>query len=240
MAVEIRKSFHHEMDEIRAEIIRMAGLVSEGLGRGTRAFLDGDLAVADELIRADDVVDAITVDVEERCFQLLALQQPMAKDMRAIVTAIRIVPEIERTHDLLTNIMKATRRLHGKELGPKVRGLIDRMGACGHRLFLTCIDAYADEDSALADALDDMDDEMDDLHVDYIEAIFETRKEGELPLETAVQLALVGRYYERIGDHAVNIGERVHYLCTGWLPEHTGAARLAAKGREPAESPPDA
>jgi phosphate transport system protein len=74
-----------------------------------------------------------------------------------------------------------------------------------------------------------MDDAVDELHVDFIESIFETHESGEMPLQVAVQLALVGRFYERIGDHAVNVGERVRYLCTGWLPEHTGAARQAAR-----------
>jgi phosphate transport system protein len=234
--METRKSFHQEMDDIRAEIIQMAGVVIEALGRGTRAFLEGDLQVAQEIVDNDDVVDAMTIDVEERCFQLLALQQPMASDMRAIVTAIRLVPEIERVHDLLTNVMKAARRIHGSDLSPKVRGLIERMGEEAHRLFRLAIDAYVDLDIPLADALDDMDDAMDDLHVDFIEAIFETRAGNELTVPIAVQLALVGRYYERIADHAVNIGERVHYQATGWLPEHSGAARLAAQ-RAAAEAP---
>ena len=98
-----------------------------------------------------------------------------------------------------------------------------------HRLFRLAIDAYADRNEGLAAALDDMDDDVDELHADYIRAIFEVYEGGSAPLQVAVQLALVGRYYERIGDHAVNIGERVRYMVTGWLPEHTGAARLAAK-----------
>src|SRR5882762_7234930 len=113
MAVEIRKNFHNELDAIRDDVVRMAGIVTEAIARGTQAFLDGDLVTADELIQSDDVVDAMTIDIEERAFQLLALQQPMASDLRAIVTAIRIVPELERSHDLVTNIMKATRRIYG-------------------------------------------------------------------------------------------------------------------------------
>ena len=91
------------------------------------------------------------------------------------------------------------------------------------------MDAYADGDADLAGALDDMDDRLDQLHKDYIQAILEIHADVR-DVQAAVQLALVGRYYERIGDHAVNIGERVQYMVTGWLPEHTGAARL---GRRP-------
>ena len=90
------------------------------------------------------------------------------------------------------------------------------------------MDAYAEGDANLAGALDDMDDRLDQLHKDYIQAILELHADVR-DVQVAVQLALVGRYYERIGDHAVNIGERVQYMVTGWLPEHTGAARLAAR-----------
>ena len=91
------------------------------------------------------------------------------------------------------------------------------------------IDAYVEQDASLAAALDDMDDELDSIHKDYIEAIFESHHASNLGLEAAVQLAFIGRYYERIGDHAVNVGNRVEYMVTGWLPEHNGAARHQAK-----------
>ena len=91
------------------------------------------------------------------------------------------------------------------------------------------IDAYVERNASLGAALDDIDDGLDRLHRDYIEAIFESHATHHLSLQAAVQLALVGRYYERIGDHAVNIGQRVEYMVTGWLPEQTGAARLRAR-----------
>ena len=229
MATEVRKNFHHELDIVRDDLVRMAGLVEEALARATRAFLDGDLAVAEQIMQGDDAIDALALSVEEHCYQLLALQQPMASDLRALMTAIRMCAEIERSGDLVANIMKAARRIYGAEIDPKMRGLLERMGGQVHRLFRLSIDAYVDKDVGLASALDDIDDEIDDLHVDFIQSIFETRESGELPLQVAVQLALVGRFYERIGDHAVNIGERVRYMCTGWLPEHTGAARQAAR-----------
>jgi phosphate transport system protein len=229
MATDIRRNFHHELDMVRDDIVRMAGLVSEALAQATSAFLDGDLSVADDILSGDDVIDTLALDVEERCYQLLALQQPMASDLRALTTAIRLIAEIERSGDLVCNIMKAARRIYGTDIDPKMRGLLQRLGDQVHRLFRLSIDAYVDHNVGLASALDDMDDTIDELHVDFIESIFEIHESGELPLQVAVQLALVGRFYERIGDHAVNIGERVRYLCTGWLPEHTGAARQAAR-----------
>ena len=97
------------------------------------------------------------------------------------------------------------------------------------RLFRLAIDAYVEGNASLAAALDDMDDGLDLLHKEYIQAIFESHHAGFIDLQAAVQLALIGRFYERIGDHAVNIGVRVEYMVTGWLPEHTGAARLHAR-----------
>src|SRR4029079_12435175 len=141
--------------------------------------------------------------------------------------AIRMASEIERSGDLVTNTMKAARRLYGTPLDPRLRGLIEHMSDHLHRLFRLAIDAYADRNEGLAAALDDMDDDVDELHADYIRTIFEVDEGGNAPLQVAVQLALVGRYYERIGDHAVNIGERVRYMVTGWLPEHNGGAPAA-------------
>ena len=226
---DIRKSFHHDLDVIRDDIVRLASMVTEALGKATQALLDGDLATANEIIQGDDVLDTLALDIEERCYQLLALQQPMATDLRALVAAIRMVAEIERSGDLVSNIMKASRRMYGAEFDPKVRGLIARLGQEVHRLFRLSMDAYVDKNDGLAAALDDMDDSVDALHADYIQSIFESHEASAMQLQTAVQMALVGRYYERIADHAVNIGERVRYMVTGWLPEHTGAARLAAK-----------
>lgn len=226
---DIRKGFHHDLDVVRDDIVRLASMVTEALGKATQALLDGDLTTANEIIQGDDVLDTLALDIEERCYQLLALQQPMATDLRALVAAIRMVAEIERSGDLVCNIMKASRRMYGADFDPKVRGLITRLGQEVHRLFRLSIDAYVDRNDGLAAALDDMDDSVDALHADYIQSIFESHDTEAMQLQTAVQMALVGRYYERIADHAVNIGERVRYMVTGWLPEHTGAARLAAQ-----------
>ncbi|MBW3574212.1 MAG: phosphate signaling complex protein PhoU [Actinobacteria bacterium] len=238
MAVEIRKGFHQALDDVRHDIVRLAGMVTEALGKATEALLAGDLRVAEEIITNDDLLDTLTLDVEERCYQLLTLQQPMASDLRELVTAIRLVAEIERSGDLVANIMKAARRMYGTEFDPRLRGLVERLGEQVHRLFCLSIDAYVDRDESLAAAIDDMDDAVDDLHVQYIQAIFETHGQGTAALQASVQLAMVGRFYERIGDHAVNIGERVVYMVTGWLPEHGGAARLAVRATDSDKAAP--
>jgi phosphate transport system protein len=231
--VDLRKQFHEQLQEVQAANVQLGALVTEALPRATEALLAGDLGAAQELIDQDDAVDTLALAVEDQCYQLLALQQPMAGDLRAIVTAIRMTSEIERSGDLVVNIMKGSRRIYGTTIDPRLRGLIERMSEQANRLFKLAIDAYVDGDANLAAALDDMDDRLDQLHKDYIQAIFEAHADGAgLDLQAAVQLALIGRYYERIGDHAVNIGERVRYMVTGWLPEHTGALREEARSRK--------
>jgi phosphate transport system protein len=227
--IENRRSFHHELEEICTSIVRLAAMVTEAIPRGTEVLLAGDLQSARQLIEDDDAVDALALEVEEHCYAVLALQQPMAGDLRGIVTAIRLISEIERSGDLVVNIAKGARRIYGTTFEPRVRGLIEQMSEESMRLFRLAIDAYAEGNAGLAAALDDIDDRLDDLHADYIQAIFESHRGGNLTVEAGVQLALIGRYYERIGDHAVNIGNRVQYMVTGWLPEHSGAARAVAR-----------
>jgi phosphate transport system protein len=226
---EQRKTFHQELEQIGENIVRLAAMATEFIPRGTEVLLSMDLRGAQSLIEDDDILDELSIDIEDRCYHVLALQQPMASDLRAIVTAIRLTSEIERSGDLMVNVAKGTRRIYPIEFDPRVRGLIERMSEEAVRLYKVAIDAYVEQDASLAAALDDMDDELDSIHKDYIEAIFESHHASNLGLEAAVQLALIGRYYERIGDHAVNVGSRVEYMVTGWLPEHNGAARHQAK-----------
>ncbi|MFP5257080.1 MAG: phosphate signaling complex protein PhoU [Acidimicrobiia bacterium] len=235
---ESRSAFHHQLDEVHQDLIRAAGRVTELISRGTQALLDMDLDAVQGILDSDDEIDAVTLDVEERCFLILARQQPMASDMRALVTAIRLTSEIERSGDLVVNIGKAIRRLHPTPVPAALRGLLQRMSDEAVRLFRLAMDAYAEGDDRLAATLDEMDDRLDQVHKDYIQALLESCK-ADGDVQQAVQLALVGRYYERIGDHAVNIGERVRYMVTGWLPEHAGAARHRSRhsGPDPAAAP---
>lgn len=222
-----RAGFHAALDAIVRDITRMAAHVTEAVPKGTFALLDNDLTAAQEVIDADDVVDDLALEVEERCYELLVLEAPVASDMRAIITALRLVAEIERSADLMVNVCKATRRIYPTELPPSVRGLLEQMSEQAVRLFRMSMDAYTEGDASLAAALDDIDDLLDVLHADYIQTVLQWGSE-ESDIQPAVQLALIGRYYERIGDHAVNIGERVRYMVDGWLPEQTGSARLRA------------
>lgn len=212
---DLRRSFHQHLEEIRADVVRLGSLVVDAIPRGTEVLLAYDQADAEAIIERDDELDALTVSIEDRCFHLLATQQPMASDLRAIVTAIRLGSEIERSGDLVVNIVKSAGRMQGETIEPRTRGLIDRLSRESRRLFQISIDAYAEGDAAAAAALDGLDDQLDSLHRDFIHRILEASREGIIAVSAAVQLALIGRYYERIGDHAVNVGERVRYMVIG-------------------------
>jgi phosphate transport system protein len=237
---EIRKSFHQQLDDIKQDVIELAAMVVESIPRATQALLDADLAAAQAVIDYDDFLDAKSLEIDEHCLRLLALQQPMASDLRVIMTAMRLNWDLERAGDLACNICKTIRRMYGTPIEPKLRGLIVQMSEEAYRLTHLAIDAYAERNVALAAALDDMDDRLDALQRDFVIALIEQHDRSVMPLQSAVQLALVARYYERLGDHAVNIGERIQYMVTGWLPEHTGAARAEIK-KKTAETldPPD-
>jgi phosphate transport system protein len=226
---DLRTAYHHEVEEIRSQIVRLAGSVIEAIPRATSVLLDNDLEGADYLISSDDEIDARALDIEEECYRVMALQAPVAVDLRTLVAAVKIVAEIERSADLAVNICKASRRIYGHELDPRLRGLVTRMSEQARTLYTAAIDAYVEGDAAKAAAVDDMDSLLDGLQRDFIQAIFESHAAGRIDLQVAVQLAVVARFYERIGDHAVNIGERVRYIVTGWLPEHDGAARFRAR-----------
>lgn len=212
---ETRRVFHEELDAICADVIRLGALAGESIEAGTNALLSGDLSLVESVVENDWVLDDLTYGIEGRACLLLAQQQPMARDLRVIVTVLRVIHEIERIGDLMAKVAKATRRLYPSGLEPRLRGLIDRMRDQARAQLQLAIDAFADADQARAAALVDMDDVMDDLQKELFQAIFAVKSIDDAALQMAVQVALVGRYYERAGDHAVNVAERVEYMVTG-------------------------
>lgn len=232
MTDPLRSSFHDDLDAMRLEIVRMCALVTEMIPRATDAFLNNDLAAASRLIADDDQLDAISVNLDTICMRLLALQQPLATDLREIVAAIRLNPEIERSGDLVVNIAKATRRMFGTEYDPKIRGLILKMSEEAQRMFRLAGEAYDQRDVALGAALDDIDDRLDEYATDLVTLVLTDHRERALDPQTSVQMALIGRFYERVGDHAVNIGEWVRFIVEGWRPEDIGAARAITSSED--------
>jgi phosphate transport system protein len=218
---ELRKTYHQELAHARSELALLAARVVEIVPRATAVLLDGDLEAAEYIIRGDAEIDAHAVAVEEQCVQILALQAPVAGELRQVLALLKMIAEIERSADLAANICKAARRIYGHTLDPKLRGIISRMGEQAQALYTAAIEAFQENDAAKAAAVDDMDAYLDALHKQFIGAIFESQAAGHIDLQVAVQLAMVARFYERIGDHAVNMSERVLYIVTGKVPDHS-------------------
>jgi phosphate transport system protein len=220
MDKELRFEFHQELDEIRTGTARLAAGVTELVPRCTEVLLDMDLEGAEYMILGDEEYDQRSVELEERCFKAIALQAPVASDLRVLVSTIKIIADVERSADLCVNICKAARRIYGHELDAHLRGVIQKMGSQAQVLFKEATEAYLNLDGVRAAALHDMDAYLDDLQRQFIQVIFESHAAGNIDLQVAVQLAVVARFYERIGDHAVNVGDRTRYIVNGWLPDH--------------------
>ena len=219
--VETRRTFDEQIQEVRAEVVKLAVQSCEQIGAATQAFLDADLTVVDDIYDAHQEIKERVLQIEHRVYQLFALQQPMASDLRVMLAVLRILHEIELTGGLMRNVARATRRLYPRELPPRIRGIIERMGAQASVQTHLAVDAFADGDEAIASALPDMDDVMDDLQRELFRAIFSGfsgESTNEAALQMAVQLAFVGRDYERAADHAVMVGRWVEFMITGQLP----------------------
>jgi phosphate transport system protein len=206
---ETRKIFHEELAELGSDVVRLSAMASEAIQAGTGALLEFDLAAAEAVIADDRLMDALAHDMEERVYLLLARQQPMAVDLRTLVTVVRVVHELERIGDLMGNVAKATRRIYPRQLDPRLRGLIDRMREQATAQLQVATDAFAERDPLKAKALADMDDVMDDLQKELFRTIFSFPALDEAAVQLAVQVALVGRYFERIADHSVNVADGV-------------------------------
>ena len=215
---EARKEFSESLDDLRIDVIRLGALTTEAIAGATQALLDADLNEAEAVIERDDAIDSLYHSIEDRCLLVLARQQPMATDLRTIVTIMRINHELERSADLMVNVAKTTRRLYPHPLDPKVRGIIDQMGDQASNQTRVAIDAFADGDPSQAAALHDMDDAMDELGKSLFRHILSWGADSEATIQEAVQVALVARHYERVADHAVTIAERVQFMVTGTWP----------------------
>ena len=219
--VDSRRAFDEQISEVRSEVVKLAVQSCELIGGATMALLDADLGLVDQVYQAHRELGERVLQIEQRVYQLFALQQPIASDLRAMLAVLRLLSEIQLTGGLMRNVARATRRIYPREFPPRIRGIVERMGAQASIQMHLAIDAFADGDEKIAAALPDMDDVMDDLQKELFRAIFAGFSGGtvdEAALQMAVQLAFVGRDYERTADHAVMIGRWVMFMVTGTLP----------------------
>jgi phosphate transport system protein len=174
-------------------------------------LLANDTEAARELTERDSLVDQLEVDLEQVAERELLMQQPMARDMRYLVSVLRIVPELERSGDLAEHVAQRAVTGLALRLTPTVRGLLEQMGTTCVEMWRGAADAWAERDPEAAERLDVVDDRLDNLHDQLVEEL----GLADLALPDALQTTLVGRFYERLGDHAVHISERIRYLAVG-------------------------
>ncbi|OFW61891.1 MAG: phosphate transport system regulatory protein PhoU [Actinobacteria bacterium RBG_16_64_13] len=216
----MRESFHRELESLDHEIVRMGALVEQSTQMATTALIECDKELAQKVRDGDDEIDAVFLDIEKRSLTLLAQQAPVAGDLRLIVAILRVVNDLERSGDLAYNIAKLAQLEDFCQPELKaVRSLVAELGHAAAKLMGAAIDAWAAKDDQMAAGIALQDDVLDNLHAKLIERLVDLR--GEESLASAIRLAMVGRYLERIGDHAVNLSERVRYFVTG-DEEHLG------------------
>ena len=210
----MRQAFHEELSALTDSLVEMTNLVASAMSRATTALLDADLRLAESVISGDETVDLLRHEVEERAFDVMARQAPVAGDLRVIVTSLRIVSDLERMGDLALHVAQVARRRYpASAVPPELRGTILEMGQVAQRIVAKAGSVIASRDVAMARELERDDDVMDSLHLQLFTVLLD--EHWSHGMEAAIDITLCGRYYERYADHAVSVAHRVVYLVTG-------------------------
>lgn len=214
----MRVTYHEELNGVVAELIRMSGLVREAVAEATKALLDADLAIAEKCISEDEQIDQMCDDLEARCFTLLARQAPVAGELRIVVAAMRMVSDLARMGDLAAHIAKIARlRFPDHAVPQKLTSNFSRMATIAEEMVTSAGRTLSERNVLDAEKLADNDEEMDELRRNHFRVML--TEDWPYSVEAAVDVALLGRYYERIADHAVLMARRVVYIVTGAHPE---------------------
>jgi phosphate transport system protein len=232
----MRDTYHEQLEDILAELERMTRTVSTAVRRSTTALLKADIRQAEDVIAADIELDAAGEGVEEKVFELMARQAPVANELRMLVAALRMVADLERMGDLAAHVSKIARlRYPAQAIPAELHGVIEEMGAVAGRMVDSAGDVIRSRDIEAAAGLEKVDDEMDKLRSNQ----FRLMMDDSWPhgVEVAVDIALLGRYYERIADHSVSMARRVVYLVTGELPVAIGGTAAGSGAGASAPSP---
>jgi phosphate transport system protein len=194
-----------DLEDLRPQVVQIFALVGEAIAGATHALLAGDRELAKRVVEKDIVIDELVnaaVDTTET--QLLENPSLTSEDRRQLLTLLRILPEVERNGDLAEHIARRAARGLGNEMSPRSRGLIERMGEVASMIWREATDVIIDGKTEAVGAIEDIDDELDDLHVSLTAEL----TSGSMTLPVAVELALLARFYERFGDHCVNLARR--------------------------------
>lgn len=210
----MRDAFHEDLDAIDQSLVEMSELAANAMLRATKAILEADLALAEEVISEDERIDNLHHDLDNRILTLMARQQPVAGDLRTLVASIRMSSDIERMGDLAHHIAKLARmRYPACAIPPELVFIIQEMGSVAQEIVKKTTGIINSRDTKAAIELEKDDDAMDKLH----RKLFEILLDDKWPhgIETAIDMTLIGRYYERYADHAVSVARRVYFLVTG-------------------------
>ena len=214
----MRDAYHEELDALSEALVEMTRLVGSAINRATTALLDADLALAESVIVADDAVDALRDDLDRRAMDLLARQQPVASDLRVIVTTLKMSADLERMGDLARHVARAARRRFPDPAVPApLRATVVEMGQVAELLVAKVGGVIATQDVQAALELERDDDAMDRLHRDLFTALLSDAS-SPYSIEAAIDVTLCSRHYERFADHAVAVARRVVFLVTGQQP----------------------
>jgi phosphate transport system protein len=207
----VTRHFQDELGALQERLLAMGGLAEERVCESVRALADRDADLVERLLAGDEPVNELHIEVDDRCFKLLALHQPMAADLRAIVAAVKINTDLERVGDLAVNIAEAAKRYLQH---PPVKPLIDipRMGEIAEGMLRDALDAFVRRDIALAEAVLAEDDRLDALKTQIFRELLTFMLSDPSTIEPSLDLILISRHLERIGDHATNIAEDVIFM----------------------------
>jgi len=213
----MREVFQQELAEVREGLVTIAELVATSIANATRAFNTSDVALAETVIADDDRIDGLALSLDELAINILARQQPVARDLRIVVSALRISASLERMGDMSSHIAQLARYRFPEKVVPKgLRGTFKEMGRLDTEIALKLTELLRTEDMALAEEIRSDDDRIDDLHLSVFDKVLgETWKGAAVD---TVDATLASRYHERFADHAVSIAKKVQYLATGdWV-----------------------
>jgi phosphate transport system protein len=210
----MREVFQQELAEVQDRLAEIARLVAISIEKATKAFNESDVALAEEVIADDDKIDALTVELDELAITILARQQPVARDLRIVVSALRISASLERMGDMSTHISQLARyRFPDKVIPKSLRPTFAEMGAVDVKIAKMLAELLTTEDMKLAEAIRNEDDKVDALHLSVFDAVLGETWKGQAA--DTVDATLASRYHERFADHAVSIAKKVQYLGTG-------------------------
>lgn len=215
-----RKTFDAQLRELEQQLLKMGSFVEGMLDSAMQALINQDIELANDVIRRDDIADEMDLSIESSCMRLLALQQPMSKDLRIIGTAMKIITDLERIGDYSVDIAKAAKKLSGE---PYFKPLVDlpRMAELTKKMMMDALQAFVERSTEKAIRVSEDDDAVDQLYRALLDELMDYMRKDPALVKQSVHLILISRYLERIADHVTNVAERIVFMETGELQQIT-------------------